>query len=60
MVLSCINGRRGPWFYEGLIDAQCRAIEVGKVELGGWFGGHPYRSRGREDVLGVSRMEGNQ
>jgi hypothetical protein len=21
MALSCINGRRGPWSYEGLIDA---------------------------------------
>jgi hypothetical protein len=28
MALLCINGRRGPWFYEGWIDALCRGIEV--------------------------------
>jgi hypothetical protein len=46
--LSGINGRRGRWFYEGSIDAQCRGIEEvrvgGEVEEageGGWDRGSP-------------------
>ena len=50
--MSYINGRRGPWSYEGSIDAQCRGIEGGDVGVGGWVGEHPHRSRGREDGIG--------
>jgi hypothetical protein len=55
MALSCINGRRGPWSYEGLIDPQYRGVEGvegGEVGVGGWVEEHPPRSRGREDVMG--------
>ena len=31
---------------------QCRGIEGGKVEVGGWVEEHPHRSRGREDGIG--------
>jgi hypothetical protein len=49
--LSCINGRRGPWSYVGLIDAPV----LGNRGWGGgsgWVGEeHPHRSRGREDGI---------
>jgi hypothetical protein len=33
MVFSCINGRRGPWSYEGSTDRGIKGREVGG---GGW------------------------
>jgi hypothetical protein len=45
MALSRINGKRGPWSYEGSMP-QCRGIEGEKVGVGGWMEEHPYRSRG--------------
>jgi hypothetical protein len=55
MALSCINGRRGPWFYEGSLDASIMELEW-RVEtwewVGGWMEEHPHRIRGREDVIG--------
>jgi hypothetical protein len=51
MALSGINGRRGPWFYECLIDAQCRRIE-GREVGSGWVEENPHRSKGREDGIG--------
>jgi hypothetical protein len=51
MVLSCNNGRRGPWSYEVSIDTQCRGIEGREVGVGGWVEEHLHRSRGREDVI---------
>jgi hypothetical protein len=34
---------------------QCRGIEGGKVEVGGWVEEHPHRRRGREDMIGCFR-----
>jgi hypothetical protein len=54
MVLSEINGRRGPWSCEGLMP-QCRGMQ--KVWGGrGWVGGdHPHRGKGegRERSCGM-------
>jgi hypothetical protein len=57
MALSSINGRRGPWAYEGSIDApSVGELRAGKWEwVGGWVEENPYRSRGREDGIGSFR-----
>jgi hypothetical protein len=52
MTLSGINGRRGPWSYEGWIKPQCRGIEGRVVGVSGWVEEHLHRSKGREDGLG--------
>jgi hypothetical protein len=57
MALSGINGRRGPWSYEGSIDAH-RGIEGGEVGVGGWVEEHPHSSRGREDGIGYFQEGG--
>ena len=31
---------------------QCRGIEGGEVEVGGWVFEHHHRGRGREDAIG--------
>ena len=55
--LSGINGRGGPWSFEGLMP-QCRAM-LGRVEVVGWLGVPPHRSRVRgEGIRGLER--GNQ
>jgi hypothetical protein len=46
MALSGINGRKGPWFCEGLMNP-CRGIEGREAGVGGWVEEHPHRSRGR-------------
>jgi hypothetical protein len=53
MALSCINGRRGPWSYEGSIDAPVYPYTEGReVGVGEWVEEHPHSSRGREDGIG--------
>jgi hypothetical protein len=39
--------------------SQYRGINGGEVKVGGWIEEHPYRSKGRENVKGCSRREGN-
>ena len=53
--MLCINGRSGPWSYEGSIDAP---IEGGEVGEGGYVEVHPHRSRGREDGIGYYQEGG--
>ena len=62
MALPCISGRRGPWSYEGLIDASIglRGVEGREVGVGGWVEEQPHRNKGREDVIGCFQREGNQ
>jgi hypothetical protein len=51
MALSSINGQRGPWSYEGLIDAP---VQGNRGQGGGigWVGeGTPSQKQGREDVI---------
>ena len=50
--MSGINGRKGPWSYEGSIVPQCRGIKGGEVGVGGLVDEHPHRSRRKEDVIG--------
>jgi hypothetical protein len=47
MALSGINGRRGPWSYEGFLVTS----EGREVGVGGWEE-HSSRSRGRGDGIG--------
>jgi hypothetical protein len=64
MTLSGINGRRGPWSYEGMMP-QFRGMP-GQGGGSGWVGEHPHRSRGRGDGIeslgwggGEARKEDN-
>jgi hypothetical protein len=45
MALSGINGKRGPWSYEGLMP-YCRECQCGEVGVGGWVSEHPHRRGG--------------
>ena len=56
MDLSRINGRKGPWSYEGSIDAPVWETEAMDVGVGGWVEEHPNRSTGREDGVGSFRQ----
>lgn len=38
---------------------QCRGIEDGEAEVGGWVEEHPHRSRGREGVIECFEEGGN-
>jgi hypothetical protein len=46
------NGRRGPWSYEGLIDAPGLGNQRWGGGVGGWVEEYPLRSRGKGDGIG--------
>jgi hypothetical protein len=54
MALSGINRRRGPWSYEGSIDAPVYGeSRAGRWEwVGWWVEEHSHRSRGRGNGIG--------
>jgi len=53
MALSTINGRKGPWSYEGPSGHLSSLHRTKGREFGsGWVEEHPHRSRGREYGIG--------
>jgi hypothetical protein len=52
MALSGINGRRGPWSYEGWMP-QCRVIEGRGAADVGWVEEYSHRRRGIGNGMGV-------
>ena len=47
MALSGINAKKGLWSCDIVSMPQCREIEDVEVDVGGWVGEHPHRSKGQ-------------